>query len=69
MIHDVTEAGHLDFLDDRGAEFVGLAYEFPYIGRNVEFRGYKVSDAPRKKPEPWGSFSSVAYEYARAARW
>ncbi|GJC95918.1 AT hook motif family protein [Colletotrichum higginsianum] len=69
MIHVATEAGHLNFLDDQGAEFVGLAYEFPYIGRNVEFRGYKISDAPRKKPEPWGSFSSAAYEYARAARW
>ncbi|KAK1996557.1 hypothetical protein LX36DRAFT_637800 [Colletotrichum falcatum] len=68
-IHDAPEAGHLDFLGDRGTEFAGLAYEFPYMGRNVEFRGFKVSDAPRRRPEPWSAFSSAAYEHARSARW
>ncbi|KAL0931166.1 AT hook motif family protein [Colletotrichum truncatum] len=64
-----TSSGHLDFLDAEGKQFAGLAYEFPYIGKNVEFRGSKVSDVPLKKPEPWGSFSEQAYEYANVARW
>ncbi|KAK1979715.1 hypothetical protein LZ30DRAFT_797150 [Colletotrichum cereale] len=68
-VHHTSETGHLDFLSDLGTEFAGLAYEFPYVGSNVEFRGFKISDAPRKKPEPWGSFSLAASEYARTARW
>ncbi|GJC80841.1 hypothetical protein ColLi_03679 [Colletotrichum liriopes] len=52
---NTTEAGHLDFLSDLGTEFVGLAYTFPYIGRNVEFRGYKIFDVPQKKPQRWSS--------------
>ncbi|KAF9877477.1 hypothetical protein CkaCkLH20_05177 [Colletotrichum karsti] len=68
-IHDTPEPGHLDFLDSDCSQFMGLAYEFPYIGKNVEFKGYKVSDSPRKKHEPWSNFSSQAWGYAKAARW
>lgn len=63
------ESGHLDFMSDRCAKFEGLADYFPYVGKNVEFRGFKVSDKPRKKPDDWDAFSYQAYEYARKARW
>ncbi|KAH8683847.1 hypothetical protein BGZ61DRAFT_455347 [Ilyonectria robusta] len=63
------ESGHLDFMSDRCARFEGLADYFPYVGRNVEFRGFKVSDKPRKKAADWDAFSYQAYEYARKARW
>ncbi|KAM6540370.1 hypothetical protein FALCPG4_002088 [Fusarium falciforme] len=64
-----SEPGHLDFLSDSCATFVGLAYHFPYVGKNVEFRGYKVSDVPKKRAAGWDDFSWRAYESARRSRW
>ncbi|KAM0418911.1 hypothetical protein ACHAPT_012176 [Fusarium lateritium] len=63
------ESGHLDFLSNSCATFVGLAYHLPYQGKNVEFRGYKVSDVPKKKAGEWDDFSWEAYESARKGRW
>ncbi|KAJ4320376.1 hypothetical protein N0V84_005870 [Fusarium piperis] len=63
------ESGHLDFLSDNCISFVGLAYYFPYADKNVEFRGYKVSDVPKKRAAEWDEFSFGAYECARRGRW
>ncbi|KAK8163813.1 hypothetical protein IWX90DRAFT_415637 [Phyllosticta citrichinensis] len=49
--------GHLEFLSDGCTKFVGLAYDFPYIDSYVRFLGYKVSEKPLKKPDPWDAFS------------
>lgn len=68
IIHE-QEPGHLDFLNGNCATFVGLAYHFPYVGKNVEFRGYKVSDVPKRRAEEWDNFSFGAYEFARRNRW
>ncbi|KAJ3469585.1 hypothetical protein MRS44_003650 [Fusarium solani] len=63
------EPGLLDFISDSCATFVGLAYHFPYAGKNVEFRGYKVSDVPKRRAAGWDDFSWRAYESARRGRW
>ncbi|KAL7803344.1 hypothetical protein V8C44DRAFT_344411 [Trichoderma aethiopicum] len=55
------DSGHIDFLSDDCATFAGLVDELTYVGTNVEFRGYKVSDTPRKKPEPWDTFCYGRY--------
>ncbi|KAL7928523.1 hypothetical protein V8C35DRAFT_317950 [Trichoderma chlorosporum] len=69
MIHSDPESGHIDFLSDGCATFAGLIYGLPYVGRNVEFQGHKVSDLPKVKPEEWEAFSYEAYESARVGRW
>lgn len=51
-----TESGHIEFLSDDCAAFTGLAYWFPYFAKDVEFKGYKVSDTPRRTAERWESF-------------
>ncbi|KAK8189227.1 hypothetical protein IWZ00DRAFT_509745 [Phyllosticta capitalensis] len=61
-------SGHLDF-DDQGVKFEGLAYSLAFCGENVEFTGYKVSDAPGAQADGWDAFSPEQYEYARKARW
>ncbi|KAK7541237.1 uncharacterized protein J3D65DRAFT_272125 [Phyllosticta citribraziliensis] len=61
--------GHLEFLSDGCTKFVGLAYDFPYIDRNVRFLGYKVSEQPLKKPDPWDAFSYGTYGLASTGRW
>ncbi|KAL6690047.1 hypothetical protein J3F84DRAFT_405444 [Trichoderma pleuroticola] len=50
------DSGHIDFLSDDYASFAGVVYELTHVGQNVEFRGYRVSDRPRVKPEPWETF-------------
>ncbi|RSL53514.1 hypothetical protein CEP54_010386 [Fusarium duplospermum] len=64
-----SEPGHLDFIGDSCTKFVGLAYYFPYVGKNVEFRGYKVSDVPKRRAAGWDDFSWGSYESARRGRW
>ncbi|KAK8209417.1 hypothetical protein IWZ01DRAFT_483329 [Phyllosticta capitalensis] len=61
-------SGHLDF-DDQGVKFEGMAYSLAFCGQNVEFTGYKVSDAPGAQAEDWDAFSPDQYEYERTARW
>lgn len=63
------EPGHLDFISDSYATFVGLAYHFPYAGKNIEFRGYKVSDVPKRRAAAWDDFGWRAYDSARRSRW
>ncbi|KAK8163814.1 hypothetical protein IWX90DRAFT_415638 [Phyllosticta citrichinensis] len=64
-----AESGHIDFLDDDCTKFVGLMYECCLLGRNVEFKGFKVSNTPEKEPEDRSTFSGAKYEYERRARW
>ncbi|RBR17037.1 hypothetical protein FVER53590_28834 [Fusarium verticillioides] len=35
----LTQAEEIDFLSDDCTKFSGVAYEFPYVGGNVEFSG------------------------------
>ncbi|KAK1249269.1 hypothetical protein MKX07_002785 [Trichoderma sp. CBMAI-0711] len=63
------DSGHIDFLSNSCATFAGLVYHLTFVAKNVEFRGYKVSDTPRVKPEAWEDFSYEAYEHARVGRW
>ncbi|KAK4085237.1 uncharacterized protein Triagg1_227 [Trichoderma aggressivum f. europaeum] len=55
-INPAPEAGHLDFRSDDCVEFSGRVYLLSWIGKNVWFRGHKVSDTPRVEPEDWSSF-------------
>ncbi|KAL7960328.1 hypothetical protein V8C34DRAFT_276861 [Trichoderma compactum] len=68
-VHPDPQAGHIDFMSDSCATFAGLMYSFPYVGRNIEFRGHKVSDRPEVKPEEWEAFSYEVYDSARVGRW
>ncbi|KAF4973833.1 hypothetical protein FZEAL_9212 [Fusarium zealandicum] len=68
ILHE-PESGHLDFSNDSCTVFAGLAYYFPYIAKNVEFHGYKVSGLPKRRAKDWSGFSGAAYEYARKSRW
>ncbi|KAM0255374.1 hypothetical protein ACHAQJ_005816 [Trichoderma viride] len=45
------DPGHIDFLSDGCATFAGLMYHLTYVGDNVEFLGYKISDQPRKQKD------------------
>lgn len=63
------EPGHIDFLSGDCTKFEGVAYSLQFVGQNVKFRGYKVSDLPQARPEKWESFSEGAYEYERVNRW
>lgn len=53
QVTDVPEAGHLDFRSDDCVEFSGRVYLLSWIGKNVWFRGHKVSDTPRVEPEDY----------------
>ncbi|KAL6816164.1 hypothetical protein V8C40DRAFT_269537 [Trichoderma camerunense] len=50
------DSGHIDYLSDDCTSFAGVVYALTHVGNNVEFRGYRVSDKPRVKPEPWETF-------------
>ncbi|KAH7188132.1 uncharacterized protein B0J16DRAFT_317802 [Fusarium flagelliforme] len=50
------ECGDIEFLDDEFTKFVGRI-KVPFMGREVEFRGFKVSDTPRDQPCDWEYFS------------
>ncbi|KAL6817145.1 hypothetical protein J3E69DRAFT_358364 [Trichoderma sp. SZMC 28015] len=50
------DSGHIDYLSDDCTSFAGVVYDLTHVGNNVEFRGYRVSDKPRVKPEPWETF-------------
>ncbi|KAL7946097.1 hypothetical protein V8C42DRAFT_322465 [Trichoderma barbatum] len=63
------EPGHIDFMSDDCATFTGLMYSCTYVGNNVKFQGYKVSDKPQAKPEKWKAFSEEAHERERVGRW
>ncbi|KAJ4855052.1 uncharacterized protein T069G_10610 [Trichoderma breve] len=47
------DAGHLDFRTDDCVEFAGRVYLMTWVGKNVWFYGYKVSDTPRVEPEDY----------------
>jgi len=47
--------GHIDFADDACSTFEGVT-GIDFIGGDVKFRGYKVSDTPKKEPEHWSAF-------------
>ncbi|KAM6486059.1 hypothetical protein HDV62DRAFT_353090 [Trichoderma sp. SZMC 28011] len=47
------DAGHLDFRTDDCVEFAGRVYLMSWVGKNVWFYGYKVSDTPRVEPEDY----------------
>lgn len=68
IIHD-PESGHLDFIGDSYATFVGLAYSLPWVGGNVEFRGYKVSDVPQRQATDWDDLTREAYESESGIIW
>lgn len=68
IIHDL-EFGHLDFIGDSYATFVGLAYNFPWVGGNVEFRGYKVADAPKRQAADWDDLTREVYESESRIIW
>ncbi|KAF4955686.1 hypothetical protein FGADI_4379 [Fusarium gaditjirri] len=63
------EPGQIDFLDDNCTKFSGLAYRFPYVGSNVEFSGYKISNTPKGFEKSWDDYSEGAYDRARMGRW
>lgn len=50
------DSGHIDYLSDDCTSFAGVVYDLTHVGNNVEFRGYRVSDKPHVKPEPWETF-------------
>ncbi|KAF5622681.1 uncharacterized protein FTJAE_10804 [Fusarium tjaetaba] len=64
-----AEAGEIEFLSDDCIKFSGVAYEFPHVGSNVEFSGYKISSSPEGFPRSWNDYSEAAYERARIGRW
>ncbi|KAJ3540543.1 hypothetical protein NM208_g5017 [Fusarium decemcellulare] len=68
-IYPDPEPGHMDFPSDGYATFDGLAYVFPCLGDNVQFRGYKVSDTPKRRPKPWNSFTWEEHEAERPGLW
>ena len=60
--------GHLDFLDDLGTRFVGTA-DFGFVGRNVQFKGYKIGSAGGPVTRSWNDYSEAEHEKARTGRW
>ncbi|KAH8123423.1 hypothetical protein LI328DRAFT_156910 [Trichoderma asperelloides] len=53
------EPGHIDFTSDGCVKFEGLMYTLSYVGENVKFEGYKISDKPQTKP---GDYERSMYE-------
>lgn len=50
------EKGYLDFDDDECLAFSGWVENLEWTANDIHFRGYKVSDVPRRKPSPWRYF-------------
>ncbi|RBR08926.1 uncharacterized protein FIESC28_10106 [Fusarium coffeatum] len=50
------ECGEIEFLDDEFTKFIGRI-NIPFMGEEVEFRGFKVSDTPHDQPFEWEFFS------------
>ena len=72
-----TGEGVIDFIPEKGtitfdkadySTFTGKV-GMPCVGKDVPFRGRKISSTASKSSEKWEDFSEAAYEYARVARW
>ncbi|KAJ4141733.1 hypothetical protein NW768_000950 [Fusarium equiseti] len=50
------ECGDIGFLNDGLTKFVGRI-NVPFMNKEIEFRGFKVSDTPRDQPWEWDCFS------------
>ncbi|KAL7925236.1 hypothetical protein ACQKWADRAFT_285412 [Trichoderma austrokoningii] len=50
VLHE-CDAGFMDFTGDDCTAFEGLMKTLTYVGGNVKFEGYKVSDEPLREPE------------------
>ena len=60
--------GQLNFSDNDGFEFEGTA-DFGFVGREIQFQGYKVQSFGGPATRSWNDYSEAAYESARVARW
>ncbi|KAK8248768.1 hypothetical protein IWZ00DRAFT_489742 [Phyllosticta capitalensis] len=54
------EEGHIDFADDGCTVFEGRFYN-NFMGKNVQFEGFKISDKPLEQQTPWKELSERNY--------
>ncbi|OPB46966.1 hypothetical protein A0O28_0070900 [Trichoderma guizhouense] len=52
------EAGYVHFQSDDCVKFYGMMHLLPWVGEDIDFVGYKVSDTPRVNPEHWETFQN-----------